>query len=413
MSGLRVGIDARLRSGFSGGVEQVVIGLASALAKLEDGNEEYLFVVHPDQEEWLRPHLRGPCRPLHSRMEYPGQPGLLRELRRGLRRRAPFLDSNRGAVLSSNGTIERAGVDLIHFPMQEAFLTDVPSIYQPHDLQHLHLPELVGAAERERRELVYRTHCRRAALVVAMTSWGKRDLIDLYGLPPERVEVVPGGSVLDEFRAPSATELEQLRRRLSLPEAFLLYPAQTWAHKNHTGLLEALAVIKEHEGIDVPLVCPGRQTDFFPRIRERVRELRVEDTTWFPGFVQPLELRGLYALARALVFPSKFEGWGLPVCEAFASCLPVASSSATGLADVVGDAGLLFDPEDPAEIADCILRLWRDSDLRRQLAERGHRRVQEFSFDRAAKLFRAHYRRLANRPLAAEDRILLATPPPA
>ncbi|MFL5906852.1 MAG: glycosyltransferase family 4 protein [Solirubrobacterales bacterium] len=412
MTGLRVAIDARLGGGLSGGVEQILIGLATALSRQEDDDAEYLFVVHPDQQDWIAPYLGGPCRVLPSHMEYPGQPGLIRELRRAWRRRVPLPGRHRRAILSSDGTIERAGAEVVHFPFQEAFLTEIPSIYQPHDLQHLHLPDLFSRFERERREVVYRAHCDRAALVVAMTSWGRNDLLRQYSLPPDKVQVVPGGSVLPSYPAPTDRDLDQLRARLELSESFLLYPAQTWPHKNHLGLLDALALVRDRDGVEIRLVCPGRQTEHFQRIAARARELRLERAVSFPGFVSPLELRGLYELAAGLVFPSRFEGWGLPVCEAFSVGLPVASSSATGLPEVVGDAGLLFDPEDPAAIADRVLALWSDSALRSRLAHRGRERAALFSFDRTAAVFRAHYRRLAGRKLPEEDRILLAAPPP-
>jgi glycosyltransferase involved in cell wall biosynthesis len=407
---LRVGVDARLASGMSGGVEQVVIGLAAALSRLDDGDEEYLFAAHPDQDDWIRPHLAGSCKLVHSRLDYPGQTGILPAVRRSVRERWPSLTRGNG-LLRSDGAIERAGVEVMHFTMQEAFLTEVPSIYQPHDLQHLHLPELFSARERSRRERVYRAHCERAALVVAMTSWGKRDLVDRYGLPDDRVAVIPWGSVLGEYPAPGDRDLMDLRSKLSLPDAFLLYPAQTWPHKNHERLLEALALIRDRDGLTVPVVCPGTRNRFFPQIEARVRELRLEGTTLFPGFVSPLDLRGLYRLARALIFPSRFEGWGLPVCEAFSEGLPVACSSVTSLPGLVGDAGLTFDPDETGEIADRILRLWTDPDLRATLAGRGRDRAREFSFDHAARLFRAHYRRIANRPLTDEDRILLSAAP--
>ena len=408
MTPLRVGIDARLGAGRFGGVEQVLIGIAAGLSKLDDGDEEYLFLAHPEQDEWLRPYLKGPCRLLPSRRSYLHRRA--RAITRGLAERAPAVGL-RYAVRRSDGTVERAGVDLMHFPIQDAFITDIPSIYQPHDLQHLHYPEFLSGWERERRERIFRTHCDRAEMVVAMTSWGKRDLIGHYGLADEKVRVVPWGSVLWEYPQPSAQDLEELRGRLSLPDRFLLYPAQTWAHKNHERLLEALALVRDREGVAIPLVCPGRRGRHFGRVEERARELDLAETIHFPGFVSPLELRALYELATALVFPSLFEGWGLPVCEAFSAGLPVASSSATSLPDLVGDAGLLFDPHDPGEIGECVLRLWRDPVLRQTLAERGRRRGEQFSFDHTARLFRAHYRRLAGRSLPEEDRILLAGPP--
>jgi len=116
-------------------------------------------------------------------------------------------------------------------------------------------------------------------------------------------------------------------------------------------------------------------------------------------------------MATALVFPSRFEGWGLPISEAFDAGVPVACSTATGLPDLVGDAALTFDPDDTEQIADEVLRLWSDPELRATLRERGKQRAAQFSFDHTAKLFRAHYRRIGQRPLSEEDRILLANPP--
>jgi glycosyltransferase involved in cell wall biosynthesis len=407
---LRVAIDARLDAGRFGGVEQVVIGIAAALSRLEDGSEEYLFLTHPEQDEWIRPYLHGPCRLLHPRRRYLDRRS--RAAARVLAERIPMVGP-RYAVRKSDGTIEAAGASVVHFPIQDAFTTDVPSIYQPHDLQHLHLPELFGNWERQRREVIYRTHCERAAMVVAMTSWGKRDFVERYRLAPEKVTVVPGGSVLREYPSPTAEDLDRLRSRLSLPESFLLYPAQTWPHKNHLGLLEALARIRDENGVSIPLVCPGRKSSHYGEIDEAARRLGLERTTWFPGFVSSLELRGLYEMATALVFPSRFEGWGLPVCEAFDAGLAVACSTATGLPEVVGDAGVMFDPGDTEEMARQVLRIWEDRELRDSLRERGTRRAEVFSFDRTARLFRAHYRRIGRQSLSEQDRILLAAPPPA
>ena len=408
MAPLRICIDARLGAGQFGGVEQVVIGLAAALSRLDDGDEEYLFLTHPGHDDWIRGYLHGPCRVLHSRRSYLNRRS--RAVTRALLERLPGVGV-RFAVRPSDGTVERSGVDVMHFPFQDAFTTEVPSIYQPHDLQHLHLPHLFSDWERTRRDAIYRTHCDRAALVVAMTSWGRRDFVQSYDLPPEKVSVVPGGSVLREYPAPTDADLDRLRSRLSLPEAFLLYPAQTWPHKNHERLLEAIARLRDESGTAIPLVCPGKQTRDYRGIRDLVSGLGLTETTSFPGFVSSLELRGLYELGTALVFPSRFEGWGLPVCEAFDAGLPVASSSATGLPDVVGDAGLLFDPDDVPEMARQLQRLWTDGDLRAELRERGRKRAARFSFDHTAKLFRAHYRQIGGPALSEEDRILLANPP--
>lgn len=410
VSPLRVCIDARFGSGSFGGVEQVVIGVATGLSAIADGDEEYLFLTHPEQEEWLRPYLGGPCRILHPRHGYARRRA--RAIGKAMVERMPRIGP-RHSVRASDGTIERAGIDVVHFPFQDAFTTAVPSLYQPHDLQHLHLPEFFSHWQYARRETVYRTHCERAAVVVTMTSWGRSDLIDSYGLDPDKVWVVPWASVLSAYPAPSREELDEMHARLGLPERFLLYPAQPWPHKNHERLLEALALVRESTGTAVPLVCSGARPAAFDRVRARAVDVGLAETVVFPGFVSPKELRGLYELATALVYPSRFEGWGLPVCEAFSAGLPVAASSATGLPDLVGDAGLTFDPGSTDQIAGAVQRLWTDRELRRTLAERGRLREERLSWDRTARLFRAHYRRIGGRSLAEEDRILLAAPLPA
>ena len=411
MRPLRVCIDARMETGVLGGVEQVVIGVADALSRLEDGDEEYLFLTTEGKDDWLRPHLTGPCRampagrpPVWARRRY-----MLRDLFSRLRLVKPPLrpPRARGEVRVSEGTIEHAGVDVVHFLCQMAFLTGVPSIYHPHDLQHVHLPEALPARDVELRELWYRAFCEQASLVVLMTRWGRRDLIESYGLPQERTAVVPWGTVTDAYPEPSEAEIAEARAELSLPEAFLLYPAQTWAHKNHEGLLEALALLEERHGSAPAVVCSGHRNELYPRLAERARRLGLERTIRFVGFVSPLRMRCLYELATGLIFPSRFEGWGMPVTEAFSLGVPVACSSATALPETAAGAALLFDPDDPAQIAEAAWRLWTDPDLRASLVERGRLRAAKLSFDRAARTFRAHYRRIGGRPLTDEDRALV------
>lgn len=420
MKPLKVCLDSRLQSG-AGGIEQVMIALAVGLSKLDDGDEEYLFLANPGDDEWIRPYLRGPCQLMHP--DTPPRSAPTRALRASLQfayehgvRRPEWLKrpaDDQDLLVASDGTIERAGVDVVHFPTTLGFLTEVPSIYQPHDLQHLHLPELFEPSAREHRDIQYRAYCDQAALIVMMSSWGRRDVMQHYGLPPEKVAVVNGASILGAYPSPTAADRAAAVKRLGLPERFLFYPAQSWRHKNHLRLLEALASIKERDGTTIPLVCSGTKNDFFPTIQARIKKLGLERDTIFTGFVSTLELRCLYELAQALVFPSRFEGWGMPICEAFAAGVPVACSTATGLPDVTGDAALMFDPEEPKQIADCVLRLWTDPALRADLIERGNRRAALFSLDHAAKIFRAHYRRIGGRRLSADDKELLETPPQA
>lgn len=394
----------------------MLIGLAHGLSGLDDGDEEYLFLVHDDAADWLRPYLDGPCRVLSA-----GRPALranaaVRRLRevafvrhryeRHLQRRQrrPSV-----AVPPSDGTIEAAGVDVMHFVRQQAFTTDVPSVYQPHDLAHLWLPDLFAPETRRAREQQYRTFCAQAGLVVAMTEWGRQDLVDRYALPADKLAVIPWAPVLDAYTNQRADGAAAVRSRHGLPERFLLYPAQTWPHKNHLALLTALASLRD-AGHPIPLVLTGSSTEHEQQVRAGIARLGLGEQVHTLGFVTPGELLALYDLCEAVVFPSRFEGWGMPVVEAMRAGTPVACSRVTCLPDIVGDAALLFDPNDPDDIAAAVQRLWCDADLRRDLASRGSRRVTTLTWDRVARRFRAHYRRLGNRPLTDEDERLLAEP---
>ncbi len=404
-------------------MHQVVIGLAHGLSQLTDGTEEYLFLAHEGESDWLQPYLAGPCRVLHlpRRPEPRAGRRLVRAARSRVTANAPAVRDAwrrlparlfRPAVPQlSDGTIEGAGVDIMHFVSQGAFLTEVPSIYQPHDLQHLHLPQFFSPRDRASREQCYRAYCEQADLVVMMTAFGRDDIARHYGIPFGRIAVVPWAPVLDAYPAATRDNLEELRRAHGLPATFAYFPAQTWPHKNHLGLVRALALLKRRYGLQVPLVCSGSKNAFFPKIRREVRNLRLEDQVIFTGFVSPLEVRGLYQLARLLVFPTKFEGFGMPLFEAFCSGLPAACSDISPLSEQAGDAALLFDPDRPEQIADAIARLWTDDALRGELAERGRARVAQFTWERTARMFRAHYRRIAGLALTEEDEELLLAPP--
>jgi len=415
MQPLRVCLDARMIDGQWGGVQQVVIGLASALSRLEDGDETYAFLVYEDSCEWLANYVGGPCWLLKHGLA-PRPAAWKQKVKAALFVRTLWKPLSRYwhrtiPVPVSDGTIEQAGIGLMHFVTQNGFLTSIASIYHPWDLQHLHLPELFTQAEINSREVRYRAFCAQAAVVAVASRWVRADLLHHYQLPEDKVIVVPMASVLSAYAPPTADDLAEVTRKFTLPERFIFYPAQTWPHKNHLGLLDALASLRA-DGLIVPLVCTGTLNDFYPRIAAHARRLGLEQQVRFLGYVAPVDIQCLYRLAEVVVIPSRFEGWGLPISEAFMAGVPVAASTATSLPELVGDAGLLFDPAQPAEIAAAIRRLWVDEALRRTLAGRGIERAHLFSWERTARIFRAHYRRIAGQPLTEEDRALVAASPP-
>lgn len=412
---LRICVDARLRGGDLGGIEQVVVGLAHGLSKLSDGDEEYIFLSYKDGAEWLEPYVRGPCRIItvtdKQGNEWKQRLMRVKHIRDLLHRYGHLLGSGAVDVGPSDGTIERLGVNLVHFTRQKAFCTQIPSIYHPHDLQHLHLPQYFSKLEIKNRNARCRTYCRQAAMVAVASSWTRRDVIQHYRLSEDNVKVIPFAPPVEAYPIPSRPVMQEVRTRFQLPEAFVFYPAQTWPHKNHIGLLEALYYLRKQQGLRVPLVCSGKCNEFFAVILEKTRELGIDDQVRFLGFVSPLELQALYRLCRAVVVPSCFEAASFPVWEAFQAGAPVACSNVTSLPDQAGDGALLFGPQQTSEMANAIERLWNDESLRLRLTENAGKRVRQFTWLRTARLFRAHYRRLTKSRLTDEDRALIVAPP--
>lgn len=416
---LRVCIDARMGpAGAAGGVQQFALGLAHGLAGLDGDGERYLFLVDWQSRQWLEPALRGPCTVLESAvaprpatsgwkaavkavvprpvLEFPFRAA---ELARSLR---PY------RVPDSDGTIEGAGAEVFHQVLQESFRTRVPSIYTPHDLQHVHLPGMFARRDLLRKKVAYPFFCEAAEAVLAVSRHGKEDLVRSFHLPPEKIRVVHLAPAIDTSPDLDAGATEALRRRLGLPAGFALYPAQTWPHKNHLGLLDALARLRDRHRLTVPVVFTGHRGKHAAAVERRAGELALAGQVTWAGFLEPSELKAVYRMARLVAFPSRFEGFGMPVVEAFRLGVPVACSVATSLPEVAGDAALLFDPGDPDGIAAAVARLWTDDSLRARLVARGLERVRLFSWEGMARRCRALYRMVGRRELDADDRALLA-----
>jgi glycosyltransferase involved in cell wall biosynthesis len=244
----------------------------------------------------------------------------VRTLVQAARRRRSILDSMRPA-------------EVVHFPFTAPVpwpRTDTAFVQSLLDVQHLDLPHLFSPAERLYRRRYYDHAARRADAVITISTFAKQSIVDRLGIDPDRITVAPLGVSASDFTP-----------NLGPREPFLLYPARGWAHKNHGTLVEAVRLLRQ----DIPglrLILTGGALDTLGALPEWV-DVR--------GLVSLPELRELYRTASCLVFPSLYEGFGLPAIEAMASGCPVAASGAGSLPEVCGDAAELFDAKDPAAIA--------------------------------------------------------------
>ncbi|MDX2078975.1 MAG: glycosyltransferase family 1 protein [bacterium] len=415
MSGkIKIGIDARITDGKQGGVQQFIIGLAQGLSQLTDGDETYIFLAYQGQSDWLKPYIGGKCQ-LHLIDDMPKMPIWKQYLKRftKLRYLWHLIRAKRNTIKipHSDGLIENLHIDLMHFTTQNGFLTAIPTIYHPWDLQHIHLPQFFTPLERQHRDMRYRAFCDQAKLVAAASTWIKNDLIAHYHLNPEKISVIPMASVLVGYPQPSPDELQAIAKKYDLPAMFAYYPAQTWEHKNHIRLLEALVILRDVHHITIPLVLSGTINAYGHTIQKYIHRMGLDKQVLMLGYVSTLEVQALYRLCTMMIFPSRFEGWGLPLTEAMSAGVPVACSNITHLPDIVADAGLVFDPDDSEAMADVMLKLWQNPTLREDLITKGHARASAFSWEITARLFRAHYRQLLGVPLSQDEEMLLVHPP--
>jgi glycosyltransferase involved in cell wall biosynthesis len=266
--------------------------------------------------------------------------------------------------------------DLWIFPAQDgiSYQLPVPALVTIFDLMHRYeptFPEVGGLGRAWRRDIHYRNICRSSVGILVDSEVGRRHVEDCYGADPAVIHVLPfaAPTYLSDPAAESPISLP-----FELPPKYLFYPAQFWEHKNHERLLRAIAQ-SVADAPDIALVLAGSQKNADDRIHQVTADLGLEHRVTFLGYVPDALMAVLYRRARALVMPTFFGPTNIPPLEAFACDCPVACSGIYGMPEQVGDAALLFDPKSVDEIADAMLRLWRDDQLCASLVARGRIRL--------------------------------------
>jgi len=391
---LRIALDCRIGDSRQG-IGTAVLALAKALSDSKVADQEYTFIVREGMQNWLAPYVYGPC----SLAAIPASKSSF--FKKALKSIAPLrfvwhkLPTKIYQIPVSDGYVESQEFDVVHFPTQTAYLTDRPTIYQPHDLQHLHYPQFFSKIEFALRERYYRTFCDRASFVCVQAQWTKQDVINRYGIMEEKMVVVPWGSAFQAYKSPSVAESRAIVEKYALPDHFFFYPAVTWPHKNHESILRALHLLKSEHRCRPHVYFTGATTDYRSVLDKLAQELCVSDQVHFLGFLPSEELQAIFGAATAMIYPSKFEGFGLPILEAFQARLPVLSSSATTLPEVALDAALYFDPDSPAELASLMKTILDVPEVRQELISKGTRVLSHYSFSDTAASFQALYERTA------------------
>lgn len=294
------------------------------------------------------------------------------------------------------GEMRGLGVDLIHHPFTVVTPpgTRIPAVLTFWDMQHEFFPEFFNPLDLRKRRRIYRASTEEAAQIIVSSRFTEECLVERYGIPAEKITVIYTGygreyRVLDDVQG-----LRQIRTKYGLDRPFIFYPAATWPHKNHKNLLAAFRILKESHRFDGELLLTGIAMQAQDEIIAEIGRLGLSGSVRLLGYLPAGELPCLYNLARMLVFPSLFEGFGIPLVEAMACGCPVVCSTATSLPEVAGDAGALFDPRDPEQIAQTVWSVWNDDALRCGMRERGLARARLFTWEETARKTMEVYRKV-------------------
>jgi glycosyltransferase involved in cell wall biosynthesis len=285
----------------------------------------------------------------------------------------------------------REGVDLMHSLASTAPLWGrFRRVVTVHDLIYARFPEAHAGIRDKGMGVLVPQAVRRSHRVIADSISTRDDLVELLSVPPEDIDVVPLG--LGQVRRAAPLAEREVRARFDLGERHVLLSLSAKRpHKNLLALIGALALLPADAR--PLLVLPGYPTEHEAQLRERAAAAGVAAEVRFLSWISPEELEGLWALAAAFVFPSLYEGFGLPVLEAMARGVPVACSNASSLPEVAGEAALLFDPHDEVAIAASLQRLLDDHALRERLRARGLAQAEKFTWERTARATLQSYER--------------------
>ena len=258
----------------------------------------------------------------------------------------------------------------------------VPSAVSIPDLLHDTYPEFFPPDELDWRRRAYGASMQRADAVITASSYTRQLMLRNYPLAGPRIHVIPDAAPapFDGEVQVDADQVLEVRTRYGLPDRFLIYPANTWAHKNHLRLFEAMFLVSRELGEMPTLALTGATPVSVDEWQPVLKGFGLGDDVRWLGHIARSDLAALLIGARALVFPSMHEGFGMPVLEAMHAGTPVVCSAAGSLPEVVGDAARFCDPADPCSIARAIIDVWSSAPLRRRLVETGRQRVERFSW---------------------------------
>ncbi len=368
---MRIGIDTRLVFYQRAGIGQYILSLTRALADIDCEDEFTLFQSRKDGAGTIQAQNfrhRKLWTPSHHRFE----------------------------TMAMSAELFPFSLDVLHSPdFIPPRFTRYPSVITVHDLAFLLYPRFL-TPESARYYGQVDVAARHARHIIAVSSSTKRDIMRLLGVPEERISVIYEAAQPIFRQLDHAQAREHVAATFGLSQDLILFVSTIEPRKNLPTLLEAFRRMLDVYHAQATLVVAGQRGWLTEQMDTLVRKLNLEQHVRFLGAVPNEELLYLYNAACVFALPSFYEGFGLPPLEAMACGTPVVVSNTSSLPEVVGDAGLLVDPNDVEAWSVTLWRVLSDENLRSEMCEKGLRRTAQFSWERAARETLAVYRRAAN-----------------
>jgi len=366
---MRIGIDCRLYSSNFTGIGRYVHELVDWFIRLNNEekrtHELVLFFNNPEFKDFVPPNL-SVKKVLVNAKHY------------------SFAEQTRFLKI-----LNKENCDIVHFPhFNIPIFYRKPYIVTIHDLTLSFFPgqKMTKWYHRLAYNWTIKNAVKKAKKVVAVSENTKNDVMEHLKIPEEKIKVIHNG-VSDFFRLlqePAVTK--KTLKKYKIEKQFLLYTGVWRNHKNLPNLIKAFNILKNQKNINLQLVITGKEDPHYPEIKEEIKKLNLENDIITPGLVSEEELLHIYNAALLYVFPSLYEGFGLPPLESMKCGTPVVASNTSCIPEVCGeDNAIFFDPYSPEKIADKIEYLYKDADLQAELVEKGYQHANKFTWERAAR----------------------------
>ena len=371
---MRIAIDAHSVGTGLGGNESYATNLIEALAEIDHENRYSLYVTRREAVE--RFSNRWPN--FDVRATLPHTPLI----------RIPL-------ILSAE--LRRSPVDVLHVQFTAPPFSPCPVVVSIHDLSFEHLPQTFKWRSRKQLRITVRRSAREASQVIALSEHARKDIISTYCIAPEKVTAIPLAAAAHFRPIRNDEELQRVRQTYGIEGEYILSVGAIQPRKNLSRLVAAYSRLRRAtpEGNLPKLVLAGKCAWLYEETLRTIKELQVSDSVILTGYVPESDLPVLYSGALCFVYPSYFEGFGLPPLEAMKCGVPVIVGNRTSLPEVVGDAAILVDPFDADAIARAMDKLISDSNFRAELAARGLARAKLFDWRETARQTLTVYQRAA------------------